>query len=153
MRQYLTAPPPLARHWAPLQVTNRVRSTSADTLSLCEFLFAVRALHAGKGRGVPGGLDFDEFAVESAGDLPGLIIDRMDGPVWDVVTGFSRSDGVGANPMAAFGARLPGHGANRTRATAPGAATDVLDCPVNRSFGAHAHGRSKNRRALRGARE
>ena len=97
----------------------------ADTLAPCEFLFAIRALHAGKGRGIPGGLDFDELAVESAGDLAGLIIDRMDGPVWHVVTAFSRSDGVGPNPMAAFGARLPRHAANRRRqrtpASAPGA--------------------------------
>jgi hypothetical protein len=44
----------------------------------------VRALHAGKGRRLPGGLDFDEFAVESARDLAGLIIDPMDDPVWHV---------------------------------------------------------------------
>jgi hypothetical protein len=117
LRQDLTAPP-LARHRVPPAGDESSAEHSADTRSPCEFLFAVRALHAGKGRRVPGGLDFDEFAVESAGDLAGLIIDRMDRPVWHVVTAFSRSDGVGPNAMAAFGARLPRHVANRRRANA-----------------------------------
>jgi len=109
-------------------ISSPSKLSSADTRSPCEFLFAVRALHAGKGRGVPGGLDFDEFAVESAGDLAGLIIDRMDGPVWHVMTACSRSDGVGRNPMAAFGARLPRHAANRRRATAHQPARPAQKC-------------------------
>jgi hypothetical protein len=80
-------------------------------------VFAVCALHAGKGRGVPVGLDFDEFAVESAGDLAGLIIDRMDGPVGHVVAPGARLQGVGLNPMAAFGARFPRHDAYRMLAS------------------------------------
>ena len=33
-------------------ISSQSKLSSADTRSPCEFLFAVRALHAGKGRGV-----------------------------------------------------------------------------------------------------
>jgi hypothetical protein len=52
-----------------------------------------------------------------ASDLAGLIIDRMDGPVGHVVAPCPRLQGVGLNPMTAFGTRFPRHDAYRTFAS------------------------------------
>ena len=97
----------------------RLPRVSPSSGSPAHLLFTARALQAGDGRGLPGSLDLDEFAVESARDLAGQIIDRVDRPVGHVVAPCLRLHGVGPNPMAAFGARLPRHAANRTRRRAP----------------------------------
>jgi hypothetical protein len=95
------------------------RRAPSGSRPAAQFLFAARARQAGDGRGLPGSLDFDEFAVEPASNFAGQIIDRMDRPIGHVVAPGPRLYGVGPNPMAAFGARFPCHAANRTRRRAP----------------------------------
>jgi hypothetical protein len=89
-------------------------SAASDSRPAVQLLVAARTFHAGDGRGLPGGFDFNQFAVESTSDLAGLIIDGMDRPVGHVMTPCARFHGVGPNAMAAFSARFPRHAANVT---------------------------------------